>query len=280
MKFRFHLIARLCLRFFSFFERSILVTFAAMPPPAAAAAKRTKEPRSASATTAVNSNSKHVRYSTYLVFGAPGAGKGTQGKVLGTVPRFFHVACGDVFRSLDTRTELGKSFFAYSSRGQLVPDELTIELWQEFIDGQVDADRFKPDLDFLVLDGIPRNVEQARLMDDLIDVRRVFHLSCPDRDELVRRLRKRALKDNRYDDANEKVIRKRLKTYEAETKPVLEHYGGDRVQTIDATQSPARVLWEILGAVTQLGDGEDPSVHRLAPGRKGGAMAMASASRR
>ncbi len=222
-----------------------------------------------------DSNSTHERYRTYLVFGAPGAGKGTQGKVLGTVPRFFHVACGDVFRSLDTRSKLGKSFFEYSSRGELVPDELTIELWQEFIDSQVDADRFKPDLDFLVLDGIPRNVEQARLMDDLIDVRRVFHLSCPDRDELVHRLRKRALKDNRYDDANEKVIRKRLETYEAETKPVLEHYGAERVLTIDATQTPARVLYEILGAVTQLGDGDMPTPHRnSADGSRDGAAAV------
>jgi adenylate kinase len=247
-----------------------------MPSPAST--KRTAHPRSSPS---ADSSIPQGRYRTYLVFGAPGAGKGTQGKVLGTVPRFFHVACGDVFRSLDTRTELGKSFFEYSSRGELVPDELTIELWQEFIDSQVDADRFKPDLDSLVLDGIPRNVEQARLMDSLIDVRRVFHLSCPDRDELVRRLRKRALKDNRYDDANEKVIRKRLETYEAETKPVLEHYGADRVQTIDATQSPARVLWEILGAVTQLGDGKDPTVHHLAGSNGGadGAMAVAAGAR-
>ncbi|MBV9127311.1 MAG: nucleoside monophosphate kinase [Verrucomicrobia bacterium] len=212
------------------------------------------------------------RYHTYLIFGAPGAGKGTQGKVLGNVPRFFHVACGDVFRSLDTRTKLGKAFFEYSSRGELVPDVLTIELWQEFIDSQVNADRFKPDLDSLVLDGIPRNVEQARLMENLINVRRVFHLSCPDRDELVRRLRKRALKDNRYDDASETVIRKRLATYEAETKPVLEYYGDDRVQTIDATQSPARVLWEILGAVTALGDGEDPTAHPLKAGNHNAAQ--------
>ena len=237
---------------------------------------RATHPASPSAATAASNGSAPERYRTYLVFGAPGAGKGTQGKVLGTVPRFFHVACGDVFRSLDTRTELGKAFFAYSSRGELVPDELTIELWQEFIDGQVDADRFKPDLDFLVLDGIPRNVAQARLMDDLIDVRRVFHLSCPDRDELVRRLRKRALKDNRYDDASEVVIRRRLATYDAETRPVLEHYGPDRVLTLDATQSPAHVLWEILGAITQAGDGEDPTAHHLALGGSDGVAAVAA----
>ena len=190
------------------------------------------------------------RFQTILLFGAPGSGKGTQGKALGSVPRFFHCACGDVFRSLDTRTELGQAFLDYSSRGELVPAEITIQLWQVQIENAVEAHRFKPDLDYLVLDGIPRSVEQARAMKVLIEVKKVFHLTCPDRKELVVRLKKRALKDNRLDDANESVIRTRLDTYEAESKPVLEYYGPDLVQTIDATQSPAKVLLEILQTVT------------------------------
>ena len=190
------------------------------------------------------------RYQTLLLFGAPGSGKGTQGKALGSVPRFFHCACGDVFRSLDTRTELGQAFLDYSSRGELVPAELTIQLWQVQIENAVEAHRFKPDLDYLVLDGIPRSVEQARAMKGLIEVKKVFHLTCPDRRELVVRLKKRALKDNRLDDANESVIRTRLDTYEAESKPVLDYYGPDLVQTIDATQPPAKVLLEILQTVT------------------------------
>ena len=190
------------------------------------------------------------RYQTVLLFGAPGSGKGTQGKALGSVPRFFHCACGDVFRSLDTRTELGQAFLDYSSRGELVPAELTIQLWKVQIENAVEAHRFKPDLDYLVLDGIPRSVEQARAMKPLIEVKKVFHLTCPNRQELVVRLKKRALKDNRLDDANESVIRTRLDTYEAESKPVLEYYGPDLVQTIDATQAPAKVLLEILQTVT------------------------------
>ena len=190
------------------------------------------------------------RFQTILLFGAPGSGKGTQGKALGSVPRFFHCACGDVFRSLDTRTKLGQAFLDYSSRGELVPAEITIELWKVQIDLAVEAHRFKPDLDFLVLDGIPRSVEQARVMKPLIDVRKVFHLTCPDRQQLVARLKKRALKDNRLDDANESVIRHRLETYDDESKPVLEYYGPDLVQTIDATQTPAKVLLEILQTVT------------------------------
>ena len=129
-----------------------------------------------------------------------------------------------------------------------MPDEITVELWKARIDAAVDAHEFKPDIDVLVLDGIPRNVGQASIMDEMIDVQKVFHLSCPNREALYSRLKKRALKDNRLDDANEEVIKRRLQTYEDESKPVLEHYS-DRVQMVDATEPPARVLYHILGTV-------------------------------
>jgi adenylate kinase len=194
-----------------------------------------------------------MRYQTYLLFGPPGSGKGTQGMTLGTIPRFFHCACGDVFRSIDTRTELGRAFLEYSSKGHLVPDEITVKLWKARIDAAVDAHTFKPDIDTLVLDGIPRNVGQAKIMDDLIDVQKVFHLSCPDRAALFARLKKRALKDNRLDDANEDVIKRRLATYENESKPVLSYYGHDRITCIDATQPPSKVLMHILEKVNENG---------------------------
>jgi len=191
-----------------------------------------------------------MKYRTYLIFGAPGSGKGTQGKILGAVPRFFHCACGDVFRSLDTRTPVGQAFLEYSSRGELVPDEVTVKLWMARIGDMVGSHIFKPDIDSLVLDGIPRNVGQAEIMQNLIEVKRVFHLSCPDRDALIGRLKKRALKENRFDDANEETIRRRLITYEEESKPVLDFYGPELVRTIDATQTPVKVLQDILAAIT------------------------------
>jgi adenylate kinase len=190
-----------------------------------------------------------MRYNTFILFGAPGSGKGTQGKTLGTIPRYFHCACGDVFRSIDTRTKVGRAFLDYSSKGQLVPDEVTVELWQEAIAAAVDAHKFKPDIDTLVLDGIPRNVAQARIMEELIDVKKVFHLSCPNRETLFSRLKKRALKDNRLDDANEQVIQRRLDTYEQESKPVLSHYPKEMITVVDATQSPSKVLLAILESV-------------------------------
>lgn len=195
---------------------------------------------------------RHEKKPAFIILGAPGAGKGTQGKILGSIPRFFHCACGDVFRSLDTRTALGKQFVEYSSRGELVPDELTINLWKAQIDNLADTHLYKPDIDFLILDGIPRNVRQAELLDQYVQVHQVFHLSCPNRDELARRMRKRALKDNRIDDASDKVIDQRIATYEAETKPILAYYPPDRVTTIDATQPPVKVLSEMIQRVTSL----------------------------
>jgi adenylate kinase len=89
-------------------------------------------------------------------------------------------------------------------------------------------------------------VSQAKLMESMIEVKKVFHLSCPDRTALVTRLKKRALKENRFDDANEETIRRRLATYDEESKPVLAHYGPALVQDIDATQPPVKVLQDIL----------------------------------
>ena len=198
------------------------------------------------------------RYRTILIFGAPGSGKGTQGKILGKIPGFYHCACGDVFRSLDTASELGAAFLEYSSKGQLVPDEMTVRLWHESIRKTVDSGKFVPTRDHLILDGIPRNVAQALLMEKHIEVRRVFHLSCPDRDKLVARLKKRALRDNRLDDANEEVIRSRLATYDSESKPMLQHYISVKRHDIDASMTPLEVLHSIIEGLLE----ETASAHR------------------
>lgn len=193
-----------------------------------------------------------MRLPSIVILGAPGAGKGTQGKALGSIPRLFHCACGDVFRSLNTRTPLGAQFLEYSSRGELVPDELTIDLWRAKIDSMRAMHLYKPDIDLLVLDGIPRNLRQAEILEQHIEVHQVFHLSCPDRDELARRVRKRALKENRLDDANETVIKQRFATYELETRPIREFYTAEKVTEIDATQQPIKVLHDIITRVMEL----------------------------
>jgi adenylate kinase len=187
-----------------------------------------------------------MKYRTILLFGAPGAGKGTQGKILGTIPNFFHCACGDVFRSLKADSPIGKVFIEYSSRGQLVPDATTIELWHEFIDNSTKADRFRAGQDTLVLDGIPRNVRQAEILRDTLEVVAIFYLRCANQEALIARLQRRALKENRLDDANLDVIRERQATYERETKPVLDYYDKQIQHCIDSDQPPHKVLFDLL----------------------------------
>ena len=193
-----------------------------------------------------------MKYRTILLFGAPGAGKGTQGKILGTIPHFFHCACGDVFRNLTVNSPLGKVFIEYSGRGQLVPDEPTIKLWRQSIDSAMRADRFDAKTDTLVLDGIPRNVSQAKMLKHTLDVSAVFYLHCTDMSKMVARLQRRALKENRLDDANLEVIRSRLEVYDSETKPLLQYYGKKLVHHIDSTQKPVAVLTEILKHASKL----------------------------
>jgi adenylate kinase len=187
------------------------------------------------------------KYRTLLLFGAPGSGKGTIGKALGAIPGFVHCACGDVFRTLDLSSPLGRVFLEYSSKGLLVPDDTTIALWHESIQGLVATRRFAPDQDWLVLDGIPRDVNQARIMDSYIDVEQVFHLECSDWERMAQRLKRRALKQNRLDDASDDVIRRRWQVYEAETRPVLAHYPTEMIERVDALGTPIEVLHDILG---------------------------------
>jgi adenylate kinase len=192
-----------------------------------------------------------MKYRTLLMFGAPGSGKGTHGRNLGVIPNFFHCACGDVFRNLRSDSPLGKIFLEHSSRGQLVPDQPTIELWRQFIDNSQKIGRFHPAEDTLVLDGIPRNVAQAEMLSDALDVVAVFYLTA-NRENLVMRMQRRAIKDNRLDDAHLEVIRERLKIYEKETKPVLHFYGRKLVHRINTDQSPVKTFFDILKHVVKL----------------------------
>ncbi len=190
-----------------------------------------------------------VRYPTVLLFGPPGSGKGTQGKALGAIPGFYHCACGDVFRRINPHSPMGKVFLEYSSRGELVPDETTVELWSEHINAQRSSGGYKPEHDILVLDGIPRNVHQADMMDRRLQVLKLIDLNCPNEEAMIERLRRRALKENRLDDAREDVIRHRWDVYRAETAPVLDHYTDDLKAKVNAQNSPAEVLRDVLNIV-------------------------------
>ena len=192
-----------------------------------------------------------MKYRSILLFGAPGVGKGTQGKILGGIPNYFHCACGDVFRNLRADSPLGRTFIEYSGRGQLVPDSPTIELWRHFIEDITKIGRFHPEHDTLVLDGIPRNVQQAKILRSTVNVTAVFYMRSSDEKRLIARIQRRAIKENRLDDANLNVIRDRLRVYEKETKPVLKFYGRHLVHRINADQPPDKVLVDILRYATR-----------------------------
>lgn len=193
-----------------------------------------------------------AKYRTILMFGEPGCGKGTQGKILGDLPGFYHLSCGDIFRTLNPNSSLGKTFLDYSSKGELVPDEFTVTLWDEHIHRQVATHHFWPEEEILVLDGIPRNQNQAALMDVYIDVVMVLYLEATDEEALILRMRRRALHENRLDDAHEDVIRHRFEAYHDETEPVLKHYAPDIIRRVDANRSPIEVLKGVIWHVEAL----------------------------
>ena len=196
------------------------------------------------------------RYKAILLFGPPGSGKGTQGRILSAIPGFFHSATGDIFRSLDLQSEAGREAWHYTSRGELVPDKFVVRVWKQYIRGMELINQFHPETELLILDGVPRNTDQARMLEDTIEVAKIIHLKA-DFEKMVERLRRRALKENRVDDASDSVIRKRMRVYEAETKPMLDYYPRNLVCDIDATMSQIQVLQRILKEIAPLKDDLD-----------------------
>ncbi|MCH7990721.1 MAG: nucleoside monophosphate kinase, partial [Planctomycetes bacterium] len=182
------------------------------------------------------------RYRTVLFFGAPGVGKGTQGMVLGQLPGFHHLSSGDIFRSLDKESPEGKEFASYSSRGELVPDDLTIRICTNGLQGRIDRGEYKPADDLLILDGIPRNVPQAEILKDTVDIISIVCFVYSDESVMVERMKNRALQQNRSDDADENVIRRRFEIYREQSEPVLDFYPQELIAKIDAVATPAAVL--------------------------------------
>lgn len=187
------------------------------------------------------------RFPTVLLFGAPGVGKGTQGAILGRIPGFFHLSCGEVFRSLNIQSPEGREIYEYSSQGKLVPDDLTIRIWKKSLDGHIALSHYKPPYEFLVLDGIPRNPHQVELISDSIKVLKVIHLECANEQAMIDRIKRRAIRENRSDDANEGVIKTRFEVYRRESEPVINCYPKGIVAPVEANLSPMEVLHQILG---------------------------------
>lgn len=190
-----------------------------------------------------------MKYRAFVLVGPPGSGKGTQGRALSAAGPFFHCSCGDVFRALDRTSELGRVFQDYAAKGLLMPDNIVVDVWLAHVTRCAREGKFSPGGDYLLLDGIPRNAHQARLMAALIEVIGVLHFDGLNRAELLSRLRKRALQENRTDDARAEVIQRRIDIYEREARELLAHYPADMVCTLQAEREQAEVVNQVNGAV-------------------------------
>jgi adenylate kinase len=190
-----------------------------------------------------------ARLPAVLIFGMPGVGKGTQGSLLGTMTVMFHVSTGSIFRNLDPESDDGRLIFGLIDRGELVPDEVAVQVWMRWLDSQIAAGHCNPVTDVLVLDGIPRRLRQCELIEDYVDVLSVVHLEAESDEPIIERLKGRALTEGRADDADERIIRRRFEIYREMTRPVLDYYSPEIVHTIDPLGTPMEVKKRILECV-------------------------------
>ncbi|KYG77780.1 MULTISPECIES: adenylate kinase [Roseivirga] len=157
-----------------------------------------------------------------VLFGPPGAGKGTQSEKIISTFGLKHISTGDLFRKhLGEGTELGKEARSYMDNGKLVPDEVVIGMVDDFLNENTDAKGF-------IFDGFPRTVAQAEALDELLSKRDtkidcMIMLDVP-QDELKRRLLERGKTSGRADDQNEEKINVRIQEYLNKTLPVAAFY--------------------------------------------------------
>ena len=157
-----------------------------------------------------------------VLFGPPGAGKGTQAEKLIEKYGFNHISTGEVIREqIRKGTELGRSVQSYIEKGQLAPDGLVIDIIADYVAKHKDAKGN-------IFDGFPRTTVQAKAFDEIMEknstpVSVMLSLEVPD-EERVKRLLLRGKESGRADDSNEGVIRDRIDVYKAQTAVVADHY--------------------------------------------------------
>jgi adenylate kinase len=161
-----------------------------------------------------------------ILFGPPGAGKGTQSEKIIDQYKLTHIATGDLFRKhLGEGTDLGKLAQKYMDEGNLVPDEVVIGMVDEKIK------ETKANSNGYIFDGFPRTVPQAKALDTLLEekgekIAGMIALDVPE-EELKKRIKERSKTSGRTDDQDEAKIENRIKVYQEETLPVANYYDGE-----------------------------------------------------
>ena len=157
-----------------------------------------------------------------IIFGKPGSGKGTQASLIKNNYSLVHISTGDVFRKNTSQgTDLGKVAVQFMSKGELVPDEITISMLKEEIKSFIPCNGF-------IFDGFPRTIIQAESLDDLLksmelNIDMVVELDV-ENNKLIERLLNRGKTSGRSDDKSEEKINKRLEEYDNKTKPLIDFY--------------------------------------------------------
>ena len=185
-----------------------------------------------------------------VIFGAPGSGKGTQSERIVEKYGINHISTGDVLRAeIKNGTELGKTAKGYIDQGQLIPDELMIDILASVFDSFKDSKG-------VIFDGFPRTIAQAEALKKMLaergqDVSVMVDLEVPE-DELMVRLIKRGKDSGRADD-NEETIKKRLHVYHSQTAPLIDWYKNEKkYQHINSLGTMEGIFAEICEAIDKL----------------------------
>ena len=185
-----------------------------------------------------------------VIFGAPGSGKGTQSERIVEKYGINHISTGDVLRAeIKNGTELGKTAKGYIDQGQLIPDELMIDILGSVFDSFKDSKG-------VIFDGFPRTIAQAEALKKMLaergqDVSVMVDLDVPE-EELMVRLIKRG-KDSGHADDNEETIKKRLHVYHSQTAPLIDWYKNEKkYQHINGLGTMEGIFAEICEAVDKL----------------------------
>ncbi len=187
-----------------------------------------------------------------VIFGPPGAGKGTQSQLIIEKYRLMHLSTGDILRNeMANKTPLGTEAKKLVEKGELVPDDIVIKMVNNKIDNNPGQKGF-------IFDGFPRTVEQARALDRLLEEKdtsiSVMISLEVDEDELVKRLLKRCEEEGRTDD-NIEVIRNRIKVYDEVTCKVCDFYAEtNRFRPISGTGTVKEIFERISAVIDEYAD--------------------------